>query len=149
MARRHTHVCTQVALLQVEANRCSHKAGMKQSIFLPFQEIKQIILKTELEKERKTKKTKKPHFFFSPSVCALNSKTQRTSNISGLIQQPLSQREHHRCLQEALEWALRATDLQQHGCVCIGSRQFRTGFMKRMTNKEKKKKTKKGQKNPH
>lgn len=123
---------------------------MKQSIFLPFQEIKQIILKTELEKTKKKPNKKANFFFFSPSVCALNSKTQRTSNISGLIQQPLSQREHHRCLQEALEWALRATDLQQHGCVCIGSRQFRTGFMKRLTKKEKKQKQKKrGQKNPH
>lgn len=117
---------------------------MKQSIFLPFQEIKQIILKTELEKKKPNKKKPAKTFFFSPSVCALNSKAPRTSNISGLIQQPLSQQEHHRCLQEALEWALRATDLQQHGCVCIGSRQLRTGFMKRLTNKKKKRK--KGQK---
>lgn len=108
----------------------------------PFK--KQIILKTELEKEKKKtqekqNKQKTPHFFFfSPGVCALNSKTKRTLNISGLIQQPLSQQEHHRCLQEALEWALRATDLQQHGCVCTGSRQFRTGFMKRLTSKKKK-----------
>lgn len=38
---------------------------MKQSIFLPFQEIKQIILKTELEKEKKNhKKAQKNNFFF-------------------------------------------------------------------------------------